>query len=225
MDLLQQARNPRRRREVRRVVRLQRDAQARFARRQGHRLDRGHGICHSYTPDGRCVSLLKILLTNYCIYDCLYCVNRVSSNMPRARFSVEEVVQLTLDFYRRNYIEGLFLSSGIIRDPDYTMEQVVEVARVAARRARFRGYIHLKTIPDASDELIARAGRYADRLSASTSSCRPSRASRGSRRRRTSAASASRWRACACTSTSAQDEAQRAAQAAAPSRPPGRARR
>ena len=90
----------------------------------------GMGICHAYAPDGRCISLLKILLTNYCLYDCLYCINRVSSNVPRARFTVDEVVQLTLDFYRRNCIEGLFLSSGIIRSPDYTMEQVVEVARV-----------------------------------------------------------------------------------------------
>ena len=125
----------------------------------------GMGICHSYAPDGRCISLLKILLTNFCIYDCLYCVNRASSNTPRARFSVEEVVQLTIDFYKRNYIEGLFLSSGIIRDPDYTMEQVIEVARVLREERDFRGYIHLKTIPDASDDLIARAGRYADRLS------------------------------------------------------------
>ena len=96
----------------------------------------GSGICHSYTPDGRCVSLLKILLTNYCIYDCLYCINRVSSDVQRARFTAEEVVQLTLDFYRRNYIEGLFLSSGIIRNPDYTMEQVVAVARKPAHGAR-----------------------------------------------------------------------------------------
>ncbi len=125
----------------------------------------GMGICHSYAPDGRCISLLKILLTNFCIYDCLYCVNRSSSNTPRARFSVEEVVQLTIDFYKRNYIEGLFLSSGIIRDPDYTMEQVIEVARVLREERDFRGYIHLKTIPDASDDLIERAGRYADRLS------------------------------------------------------------
>lgn len=125
----------------------------------------GMGICHSYTPDGRCVSLLKILLTNFCVYDCVYCVNRVSSNVPRARFSVEEVVNLTLSFYRRNYIEGLFLSSGIIRNPDYTMEQVVEVARVLREAHDFRGYIHLKTIPDASPELMARAGLYADRLS------------------------------------------------------------
>ena len=125
----------------------------------------GAGICHSYAPDGRCISLLKILLTNYCLYDCLYCINRVSSNTPRARFAVDEVVQLTLDFYRRNCIEGLFLSSGIIRSPDYTMEQVVEVARVLREEHDFRGYIHLKTIPEASAELLARAGRYADRLS------------------------------------------------------------
>jgi len=125
----------------------------------------GSGICHSYAPDGRCISLLKILLTNFCQYDCLYCVNRVTSNVPRARFSVDEVVDLTLDFYRRNCIEGLFLSSGIIRNPDYTMEQVVEVARVLREVHDFRGYIHLKTIPDASPELLQRAGRYADRLS------------------------------------------------------------
>ncbi|MCZ8257928.1 MAG: putative DNA modification/repair radical SAM protein [Polaromonas sp.] len=125
----------------------------------------GSGICHSYAPDGRCISLLKILLTNFCTYDCLYCVNRVSSNVPRARFSVDEVVQLTLSFYRRNCIEGLFLSSGIIQSPDYTMERVVEVARVLREEHDFRGYIHLKTIPDASSELLARAGRYADRLS------------------------------------------------------------
>jgi putative DNA modification/repair radical SAM protein len=125
----------------------------------------GMGICHSYAPDGRCISLLKILLTNYCQYDCLYCVNRVSSNVPRARFSVDEVVRLTLDFYRRNCIEGLFLSSGIIRSPDYTMEQLVEVARRLREEHDFRGYIHLKTIPDAAPELLQRAGRHADRLS------------------------------------------------------------
>lgn len=123
------------------------------------------GICHSYTPDGRCVSLLKILLTNFCIYDCAYCVNRVSSNVQRARFTSDEVVQLTLDFYKRNYIEGLFLSSGIIRNSDYTMEQLVEVARSLREDHKFAGYIHLKTIPDAAPELIAAAGRYADRLS------------------------------------------------------------
>jgi putative DNA modification/repair radical SAM protein len=125
----------------------------------------GAGICHSYAPDGRCISLLKILLTNHCQYDCLYCVNRSSSNVPRARFRVDEVVQLTLDFYRRNCIEGLFLSSGIVKSPDHTMEQVVEVARALREDHDFRGYIHLKTIPDASDELLLRAGRYADRLS------------------------------------------------------------
>ena len=123
------------------------------------------GICHSYAPDGRCISLLKILFTNFCLYDCLYCVNRVSSNVQRARFTVDEVVQLTLSFYRRNCIEGLFLSSGIIQSPDYTMEQVVEVARVLREDHDFRGYIHLKTIPDASPQLLARAGKYADRLS------------------------------------------------------------
>ena len=125
----------------------------------------GSGICHSYAPDGRCISLLKILLTNFCLYDCLYCVNRVSSNVARARFTVGEVVQLTLDFYRRNCIEGLFLSSGIIQSPDYTMELLVEVARVLREEHDFRGYIHLKTIPDASPDLLARAGLYADRLS------------------------------------------------------------
>jgi putative DNA modification/repair radical SAM protein len=127
--------------------------------------DAGMGICHSYAPDGRCISLLKILLTNACNYDCLYCVNRASSNVPRARFTVDEVVKLTLDFYRRNYIEGLFLSSGIIRNPDYTMEQVVSVARRLREQHHFRGYIHLKTIPEADDALITEAGKYADRLS------------------------------------------------------------
>ena len=125
----------------------------------------GSGICHSYAPDGRCISLLKILFTNFCLYDCLYCVNRVSSNVPRARFTVDEVVQLTLNFYRRNCIEGLFLSSGIIQSPDYTMEQVVEVARVLREEHDFRGYIHLKTIPGASEEIMHEAGLYADRLS------------------------------------------------------------
>jgi putative DNA modification/repair radical SAM protein len=125
----------------------------------------GMGICHSYAPDGRCISLLKILLTNACNYDCLYCVNRATSNVPRARFTVDEVVQLTLDFYRHNYIEGLFLSSGIIRSADYTMEQVVSVARKLREQHHFRGYIHLKTIPEADDALIAEAGKYADRLS------------------------------------------------------------
>jgi putative DNA modification/repair radical SAM protein len=125
----------------------------------------GMGICHAYTPDGRCVSLLKILLTNYCIYDCAYCVNRVSSNTPRARFKVQEVVDLTLGFYKRNYIEGLFLSSGIIRNSDYTMEAMVAVARTLRTDHDFRGYIHLKLIPEASVELTNEAALYADRVS------------------------------------------------------------
>ena len=125
----------------------------------------GMGICHSYAPDGRCISLLKILLTNVCIYDCRYCINRKSSNVQRARFTATEVVALTLDFYRRNCIEGLFLSSGIIQSSNYTMEQLVEVARCLREDHDFRGYIHLKTIPDAAPELLGLAGRYADRLS------------------------------------------------------------
>ncbi|WP_349974340.1 putative DNA modification/repair radical SAM protein [Pseudomonas sp. WHRI 8519] len=125
----------------------------------------GMGICHSYTPDGRCVSLLKVLLTNFCLYDCQYCVNRRSSNVPRARFTPEEVVRLTLDFYRRNCISGLFLSSGIIRSADYTMEQLIRVALLLREEHNFRGYIHLKTIPDADPLLIEEAGRLADRLS------------------------------------------------------------
>lgn len=126
----------------------------------------GMGICHAYTPDGRCVSLLKILLTNFCTYDCVYCINRSSSNVERARFTVEEVVDLTLAFYKRNYIEGLFLSSGVVRSGDYTMEQLVEVARRLREDHDFRGYIHLKLIPQADERLVALAGRYADRLSA-----------------------------------------------------------
>ncbi len=126
----------------------------------------GMGICHAYTPDGRCVSLLKVLLTNFCIYDCAYCINRASSNVPRARFTVDEIVELTLNFYKRNYIEGLFLSSGIIRSGDYTMEQLVLVAKKLRTERDFRGYIHLKLIPEADSRLIEEAGRYADRLSA-----------------------------------------------------------
>jgi putative DNA modification/repair radical SAM protein len=126
----------------------------------------GTGICHSYTPDGRCVSLLKVLLTNFCIYDCQYCVNRVSSDIPRARFSVQEVVDLTLEFYRRNYIEGLFLSSGIVQSADYTTQQMTEVARQLRVDHRFGGYIHLKIIPGAEPALVTDAGRYADRVSA-----------------------------------------------------------
>ncbi|MBC7737189.1 MAG: putative DNA modification/repair radical SAM protein [Candidatus Saccharibacteria bacterium] len=125
----------------------------------------GSGICHAYTPDGRCISLLKILMTNFCVFDCAYCVNRVSSNVERARFSVEEVVSLTLEFYRRNYIEGLFLSSGVIKSPDQTMTDMVRIARTLREDHEFRGYIHLKTIPDASPDLIREAGLWADRLS------------------------------------------------------------
>src|SRR5215207_7739073 len=116
------------------------------------------GICHSYTPDGRCVSLLKILLTNYCIYDCKYCVNRITSDTPRARFTPDEVVRLTLEFYKRNYIEGLFLSSGVIQSPDYTMEQLIAVARTLREVEHFGGYIHLKAVPGASAGLLQQAG-------------------------------------------------------------------
>jgi putative DNA modification/repair radical SAM protein len=140
------------------------------AKRAGNGKGIGHsdgmGICHSYTPDGRCVSLLKILLTNYCTYDCVFCVNRVSSDIARARFSPEEVVHLTLEFYKRNYIEGLFLSSGIIQSPDYTMEQLIAVAKQLRQVHRFGGYIHLKAIPGASQLLVEEAGLWADRLSA-----------------------------------------------------------
>jgi putative DNA modification/repair radical SAM protein len=137
----------------------------RDSRKGGIGSTEGMGICHAYTPDGRCVSLLKVLLTNACVFDCAYCINRAGSNVQRARFTVRELVDLTLHFYRRNYIEGLFLSSGIIRSPDYTMEQIVEVARQLREVHGFRGYIHLKTIPDAAPELLAAAGLYADRLS------------------------------------------------------------
>lgn len=125
----------------------------------------GMGICHSYAPDGRCISLLKVLLTNFCIYDCSYCINRSSSNVARARFGIGEIVSLTMDFYRRNYIEGLFLSSGVARSPDATMAEMVEVARRLRLVEKFGGYIHLKTIPECSQELIEQAGLYADRLS------------------------------------------------------------
>jgi len=124
-----------------------------------------NGICHTYTEDGRCVSLLKILLTNYCIYDCAYCVSRKSNDIKRAAFTVQEVVDLTINFYRRNYIEGLFLSSGIFKDADYTMERLVLVAKKLRTEHNFNGYIHLKSIPGASDELMREAGLYADRLS------------------------------------------------------------
>src|SRR6201996_7671874 len=125
----------------------------------------GMGICHSYTEDGRCVSLLKILLTNYCIFDCAYCVSRKSNDIKRAAFTVQEVVDLTINFYRRNYIEGLFLSSGIFKNADYTMERLVLVAKKLRTEHRFNGYIHLKLVPGASPELVEEAGRYADRLS------------------------------------------------------------
>jgi putative DNA modification/repair radical SAM protein len=125
----------------------------------------GMGVCHAYTPDGRCVSLLKILLTNFCVYDCAYCVNRSSSNVERARFKVEEVVALTLDFYKRNYIEGLFLSSGVIRSADYTQEELNRVAKSLRLDHDYRGYIHLKLVAGCSPELAAEAGLYADRLS------------------------------------------------------------
>jgi putative DNA modification/repair radical SAM protein len=125
----------------------------------------GMGICHAYAPDGRCISLLKILLTNHCVFDCHYCINRKSSNVRRARFTPQEVVDLTLGFYRRNYIEGLFLSSGIVKSSNHTMEQLIEVARILREEHDFRGYIHLKTIPEADPEMIARAGLYADRVS------------------------------------------------------------
>jgi putative DNA modification/repair radical SAM protein len=126
----------------------------------------GMGICHSYTPDGRCVSLLKLLLTNYCVYDCLYCVNRISSDTPRARFTPEEVVFLTMEFYRRNYIEGLFLSSGVIQSADYTMQEMIRAVKLLRTEHKFGGYIHVKAVPGASRELVAEAGLWADRLSA-----------------------------------------------------------
>lgn len=137
--------------------------------RKGAKGDLGNtsafGICHSFTEDGRCISLLKILLTNHCIYDCVYCVSRRSNDIKRAAFIVEEIVDLTINFYRRNYIEGLFLSSGVFKDPNTTMERLVRVAKKLRLEERFNGYIHLKTIPGASDELIREAGLYADRLS------------------------------------------------------------
>jgi putative DNA modification/repair radical SAM protein len=138
------------------------------SKRQNHNKGLGNasnGICHTYTEDGRCVSLLKILLTNFCIYDCAYCVTRKSNDIKRAAFSVQEVVDLTINFYRRNYIEGLFLSSGIFKNADYTMERLVQVAKKLRLEHKFNGYIHLKSIPGASDELMHEAGLYADRLS------------------------------------------------------------
>ncbi|MDE7074570.1 MAG: putative DNA modification/repair radical SAM protein, partial [Odoribacter sp.] len=125
----------------------------------------GWGICHSFAEDGRCISLLKIMLTNYCMYDCAYCINRRSNDLRRATFSVSELVELTIEFYRRNYIEGLFLSSGVVRNPDYTMERLVRVVKELRTTHRFNGYIHMKSIPGASPELVREAGLYADRLS------------------------------------------------------------
>lgn len=125
----------------------------------------GWGICHSFAEDGRCISLLKIMLTNYCMYDCAYCINRRSNDLPRATLSVTELVDLTIEFYRRNYIEGLFLSSGVVRSPDYTMERLVRVVKDLRLIHRFNGYIHMKSIPGASQELVNEAGLYADRLS------------------------------------------------------------
>lgn len=125
----------------------------------------GMGVCHSFTADGRCISLLKIMLTNYCIYDCAYCINRRSNDIRRATFSVKELVDLTIEFYRRNYIEGLFLSSGVINNPDYTMERMVRVIKELRLVHRFNGYIHMKSIPGASRELVNEAGLYADRMS------------------------------------------------------------
>lgn len=125
----------------------------------------GWGICHTFTEDGRCVSLLKIMLTNYCKYDCAYCINRISNDIKRAAFSVKELVELTLEFYKRNYIEGLFLSSGIIKSPDHTMEKMIRVIKELRTVHRYNGYIHMKSIPGASRELVVQAGLYADRLS------------------------------------------------------------
>lgn len=125
----------------------------------------GVGICHSFADDGRCISLLKVMLTNYCMYDCAYCINRTSNDIPRATLSVSELVELTMEFYRRNYIEGLFLSSGVVRNPDYTMERLVRVVKDLRTTHHFNGYIHLKSIPGASRELVSEAGLYADRMS------------------------------------------------------------
>ena len=125
----------------------------------------GVGICHSFADDGRCISLLKVMLTNHCRYDCAYCINRRSNDIPRATLSVSELEEITMEFYRRNYIEGLFLSSGVVRTPDYTMERLTAIVRDLRTIHHFNGYIHLKTIPGASHDLVAEAGRYADRMS------------------------------------------------------------
>ena len=134
----------------------------------------GVGVCHSFAEDGRCISLLKVMLTNFCIYDCAYCINRRGNDIPRATLSVSELVELTMEFYKRNYIEGLFLSSGVVRNPDYTMERLVRVAKDLRTVHRFNGYIHLKSIPGASRELVNEAGLYADRMSVNTTRIRSS---------------------------------------------------
>ncbi len=123
------------------------------------------GICHSWSEDGRCISLLKILYTNKCIYNCEYCINRCTNDVKRAEFTPEEVVYLTVNFYKRNYIEGLFLSSGIVKSPDYTMEKLIEVAKILRFRENFNGYIHMKAIPGSSEELIRELGNLIDRMS------------------------------------------------------------
>ena len=125
----------------------------------------GVGICHSFADDGRCISLLKVMLTNHCMYDCAYCINRRSNDIKRATLSVTELEEITMEFYRRNYIEGLFLSSGVVRNPDYTMERLTAIVRDLRTLHRFNGYIHLKAIPGASQELLNEAGRWADRMS------------------------------------------------------------
>lgn len=123
------------------------------------------GICHSWSDDGRCISLLKILMTNYCIYDCVYCVNRSSNDLPRAIFTPEEIVDLTINFYKRNYIEGLFLSSAVYKDPNYTMEQILKVVKTLREKENFNGYIHTKIIPGTDDKLVDQVGKYVDRMS------------------------------------------------------------
>ena len=183
--------------KVRRILRIERRCPRNSVGGRGMGSTEGMGICHSYAPDGRCISLLKILLTNFCQYDCLYCVNRVTSNVPRARFTVDEVGAhaglLPPQLHR-----GAVLSSGIIQSPDYTMEQVVEVARVLREEHDFRGYIHLKTIPDASPELMQRAGPLCTACP-STSSCPRPSPSRPWRPRKTAPPSTDPWPAWRCT--------------------------
>ena len=161
----------------------------------------GWGICHSFAEDGRCISLLKVMLTNYCIYDCAYCINRRSNDLPRATLSVSELVELTIEFYRRNYIEGLFLSSGVVRSPDYTMERLVRVAKDLRQVHRFNGYIHLKSIPGASRELVNEAGLYADRLSVNVEVY----SARSARKQRRTAEVSPRSALCPCGTEHADD--------------------